>query len=139
MDSNGWEFRTAFLQDKAGNIYEATLNIANGEGRRILYDINNIRKIDTKKESGAHVASAPLPGWAASATDSYGQYNTTLDMESQEGSENFSKKIETSDGRSFSISENADTESAESKDGTGTDGEKQRDAIRRCVETLERA
>ena len=30
----------------AGNIYSATLNIARGNDRNLLYDINNVRKID---------------------------------------------------------------------------------------------
>ena len=51
MDENGWELRTAYLQDSNGNIYQATLNIANGRDRKILYDINNIRKIDQKNRT----------------------------------------------------------------------------------------
>ena len=51
MDENGWTLRTVYLQDKTGAIYEATLNIANGKERRILYDITNIRKIDQKKRT----------------------------------------------------------------------------------------
>ena len=51
MDENGWTHRKTYLQDRDGNIYEATLNIAEGRDRRILYDISNIRKIDTKNEA----------------------------------------------------------------------------------------
>lgn len=51
MDENGWEHRITYLQDANGNIYQATLNIANGRDRRILYDINNIRKIDQKNRT----------------------------------------------------------------------------------------
>ncbi|MGN1122513.1 MAG: hypothetical protein ACI4RV_09110, partial [Eubacteriales bacterium] len=58
MDKDGWEYRKVYLQDKKGNIYEATLNIANSGSRKILYDINRITQIDTKKEtSGGVVAS----------------------------------------------------------------------------------
>ena len=46
MDSKGWELRRTYIQDMAGNIYSATLNIARGNDRNILYDINNVRKID---------------------------------------------------------------------------------------------
>ena len=40
MDENGWIIRTAYLQNKNGDIYEATLNIADGRDRKILYEIN---------------------------------------------------------------------------------------------------
>lgn len=46
MDEKGWIFRKVYLLDRNENIYEATLNIADGRDRKILYDINNIRKID---------------------------------------------------------------------------------------------
>lgn len=49
MDENGWEYRKTYIQDRYGKIYEATLNIANGRDRRILYDINNIRQIDKER------------------------------------------------------------------------------------------
>lgn len=52
MDENGWEYRKAYMEDLDGNIYEATLNIANGRDRRILYAINNIRKIDRRAAHG---------------------------------------------------------------------------------------
>lgn len=61
MDENGWTLRTAFIQDRSGNIYEATLNIANGRDRRILYDISNIRKID-RSATGGDVPSAQKGG-----------------------------------------------------------------------------
>ena len=46
MDENGWELRKTYIQESDGTIYEATLNIANGRDRRILYAISNIRQID---------------------------------------------------------------------------------------------
>lgn len=50
LDENGWELRKVFLEDKIGAIYEATLNIANAkDGRRIIYSISNVKKIDNKK------------------------------------------------------------------------------------------
>lgn len=59
MDEKGWIFRKVYLLDRNENIYEATLNIADGRDRKILYDINNIRKIDIKKGNvGGDVSSA---------------------------------------------------------------------------------
>ena len=52
MDENGWEYRRAYMEDLDGSIYEATLNIANGRDRRILYAINNVRKIDRRAAHG---------------------------------------------------------------------------------------
>lgn len=56
LDENGWELRTVYIQDfKTHEILSAELNIANTrDGRRILYDINNIKKVDD-----GDVASAP--------------------------------------------------------------------------------
>ncbi len=45
------------VQDRAGNIYRTTLNIANGKNGKILYDINNIKKIDKKRTKGGDVPS----------------------------------------------------------------------------------
>lgn len=48
LDENGWEFRTAYAKDKSGRIYEMSLNIGKSrDGRKILYDINNIKEIDS--------------------------------------------------------------------------------------------
>lgn len=57
MDENGWEYRKTYLQDRSGNIYEATLNIADGRDRKILYDINNIRLADKAKSPGERTAA----------------------------------------------------------------------------------
>lgn len=57
MDKNGWTFRHAYLCDIKGNIYEATLNISEGENRRILYRVTNIKEID-KRTAGAKGLSA---------------------------------------------------------------------------------
>ena len=65
LDENGWEYRNAYLIDRKGEIYKATLNIGKSkDGRNILYDINKIsnighgvvfsngvEKIDTKRNS----------------------------------------------------------------------------------------
>ena len=48
LDENGWEFRTAYAKDKKGRVYEMLLNIGKSrDGRKILYDINNIKEIDS--------------------------------------------------------------------------------------------
>ena len=46
LDQNGWEFRKVYLEDTKGVIYEATLNIANGRDKKILYDITKIKEVD---------------------------------------------------------------------------------------------
>ncbi|MBO4914591.1 MAG: hypothetical protein J5449_05230 [Oscillospiraceae bacterium] len=76
MDTNGWDYRKVYLQDKAGNIYEATLNIAKGEDRRILYDINLINKID-KSTGGGVVASTETEGPRSQTPDAFNAYDTT--------------------------------------------------------------
>ena len=57
MDENGWELRTVYLQDQNGNIYEATVYIANGRDRKILYEVNRVHKIDKTKSHGKHTAT----------------------------------------------------------------------------------
>lgn len=47
LDEKGWEFRTAYAKSMDGRIYKMTLNIGKSrDGRKILYDINNIKEID---------------------------------------------------------------------------------------------
>ena len=58
MDSRGWEYRKTYIQDMEGNIYSAKLNIARGNDRNILYDINNVRKIDKGSIADGVVPSA---------------------------------------------------------------------------------
>ena len=58
MDSRGWEYRKTYIQDMEGNIYSAKLNIARGNDRNILYDINNVRKIDEGSIADGVVPSA---------------------------------------------------------------------------------
>ena len=62
MDENGWEHRKTYLQDRSGNIYEATLNIADGRDRKILYDINNVRLVDKAKSPDKHTAAEAKAG-----------------------------------------------------------------------------
>lgn len=48
INENGWKFRTVYAKDKSGRIYEMSLNIGKSrDGRKILYDINNIKEIDS--------------------------------------------------------------------------------------------
>jgi len=61
LDENGWTYRTAYLQTRDGNIYEATLNIANGRDRDILYAISNVKQID-KSVTGGVVPSTGTEG-----------------------------------------------------------------------------
>lgn len=47
LDENGWEYRSAYIVSSNGFIYNITLNIAKSrDGRNILYDVNNIKKLD---------------------------------------------------------------------------------------------
>lgn len=62
LDEHGWRYRTVYLQDRDGNIYTAVLNIADGRDRLILYDVNNIRKIDKAKTPPAGVVSSAVSG-----------------------------------------------------------------------------
>ena len=57
MDENGWIIRTAYLQNKNGAIYEATLNIADGRDRKILYEVNKVHQVDKTKIPGEHTAT----------------------------------------------------------------------------------
>ncbi len=46
LDENGWKFYKVILSQTNGNVFEATINVAQTQdGRNILYDINNIKKI----------------------------------------------------------------------------------------------
>ena len=57
MDQNGWTLRKVHLCDIKGNIFEATLNIAEArDGRRIIYDISLVRQID-RRTAGGYVPS----------------------------------------------------------------------------------
>ena len=55
MDENDCDYRKTYIEDLHGNIYEATLNIANGRDRRIIYEINNFRQIDKRRTSDGAV------------------------------------------------------------------------------------
>lgn len=89
MDSRGWEYRKTYVQDTAGNIYSATLNIARGNDRNILYDINNVRKIDEGSIAGGVVSSARRSG-----RDSLTSHNASSPSSVAQSAENFKRENE---------------------------------------------
>lgn len=88
MDSRGWEHRKTYIQDAAGNIYSATLNIARGNDRNILYDINNVRRIDEGSIAGGAVSSARRSG-----RDSLTSHNASSDGRIAQNDRNVKKKF----------------------------------------------
>ena len=62
LDQNGWLYRRVYIVNRDGVIYDATLNIADGRERRIIYDINNIRAIDKRKETAHGVVPSTENG-----------------------------------------------------------------------------
>lgn len=88
MDSRGWEHRKTYVQDAAGNIYSATLNIARGNDRNILYDINNVRRIDEGSIAGGAVSSARRSG-----RDSLTSHNASSDGRIAQNDRNVKKKF----------------------------------------------
>ena len=88
MDSKGWEHRKAFIQDMQGEIYSATLNIARGNERNILYAINNVRKIDKGSTAGGVVSSARRSG-----RDSLTSHNASSDGRIAQNDRNVKKKF----------------------------------------------
>lgn len=88
MDSRGWEYRKTYVQDTAGNIYSATLNIARGNDRNILYDINNVRRIDEGSIAGGVVSSARRSG-----RDSLTSHNASSDGRIAQNDRNVKKKF----------------------------------------------
>ena len=88
MDSKGWELRRTYIQDMAGNIYSATLNIARGNDRNLLYDINNVRRIDEGSTAGGVVSSARRSG-----RDSLTSHNASSDGRIAQNDRNVKKKF----------------------------------------------
>ena len=74
LDQNGWDLRKTFIVDQKGEIYQAILNIGNArDGRKILYAINNIRKIDkTKALPAAQVSSSGTGGTRTTSRNASG-------------------------------------------------------------------
>ena len=88
MDSKGWELRRTYIQDMAGNIYSATLNIARGNDRKLLYDINNVRRIDKGSTAGGDVSSARRSG-----RDSLTSHNASSDGRIAQNDRNIKKRF----------------------------------------------
>lgn len=97
MDENGWRYRTVYLQDMSGNIYIATLNIADGKNGRILYDINNIRKLDnSKREATGGVVPSAVSGGARSTSHSF-SLRESIQQKSPNVKQKFSVEEETAE------------------------------------------
>ena len=76
---NKWEQWTSYIQDKSGNVWAATLHVANASsGMKYLYDIDPIKEVspaeDTKKVGQRGNSRTSL--LAHSITDSAGNVNT---------------------------------------------------------------
>lgn len=122
MDENGWRYRTVYLQDMSGNIFTATLNIANGRNGGILYDINNIRKVDNaKRETTGGVVPSAVSGGARSTSHSFssdssiqqGQKNVkqnfSLDEDIAELDEAYSRRMAEADEAQETAKDDSDT------------------------------
>lgn len=81
LDENGWINRTVYLMDIKGDIFEATLNIADGRDRKILYDISKIKKVDV-----AEVASFK------GSSQNHDFYNNIITDEKEKSNKKFSLK-----------------------------------------------
>lgn len=88
MDSKGWELRRTYIQDMAGNICSATLNIARGNDRNLLYDINNVRRTDEGSIAGGVVSSARRSG-----RNSLTSHNASSDRRIAQNDRNVKKKF----------------------------------------------
>ena len=88
LDENGWIYRHVFVVDRKGVIYDALLNIADGRDRRIIYEINNIRAIDKRKETAHGVVPSTEIGRGSHIKDS----SSKRTIQQKEGSvkQNFS-------------------------------------------------
>ena len=70
---NDWEYWSTYIQDKNNTIWKATLNIANSaDGRKILYDIDPIKKV------GQSVESDTIPTNTIKAQNSFGVNNYSM-------------------------------------------------------------
>ncbi len=65
LDNNGqnnWDKRTVFIQEKNKTVWKATLNIANSaDGRKILYDIDPIKKVEGAKNVANTSTTTNIP------------------------------------------------------------------------------
>ena len=96
---NDWEYWTAYIQDKSGNIWEATLNIANAaDGRKILYDIGPI------KNAGRAIELAAIP-----ANNSVAQSASAVNPQNAEITDAQNEKgLDREQEATFSLSRNSE-------------------------------
>ena len=105
---NKWEQWTSYIQDKSGNVWAATLHVANArDGLKYLYDINPIKAVnpaeDTKKVERRGKSRTPL--LAHSITGSAENVNTKSEKNSARDVAEDNKTAETYFGRTYRISE----------------------------------
>lgn len=101
MDENGWILRKTYLQTLDGDIYEATLNIADGRDRKILYEINQVHWVD-KKETSASIPSTDNSQRSRYQEPGMGGAQSEVYADSVPNTE---QKVKGNKGRQYSISE----------------------------------
>ncbi|MCD8180979.1 MAG: hypothetical protein LUF26_05810, partial [Firmicutes bacterium] len=96
LDENGWEFKKAYMQDKNGNIYETTLNIAKAhDGRKILYSLSNTKKIDVGDVSSTRKTQEGLAHNHLSSDNSISNSEENVKYSAKENSENNAAQTKT--------------------------------------------
>ncbi len=94
LDGNGqnnWEYWQTYVQDKSGDVWQATLNIANAEtGEKILYDVNPIKKVGQSVKSDT---SLPFVGQSVKSDTS------STDNSISNSGENVNTKFSLSDSQ----------------------------------------
>lgn len=91
LDENGWIIRTAYLQKENGEIYEATLHIADGRNGLTLYQINKVHMIDKAKSPSEHTATDENQRFRYRKPEAGGTQSEALTSVSEEG-ENVKEK-----------------------------------------------
>lgn len=104
---NKWEQWTSYIQDKSGNVWAATLHVANAtDGLKYLYDIDPIKAVNlaenTKKVGQRGTSRNSLP--AHNITDSAENVNTKI-KKSERDVVADNKTAEAYFGRTYKISE----------------------------------
>lgn len=104
---NTWEQWTSYIQDKSGNVWAATLHVANAtDGLKYLYDIDPIKAVNlaenTKKVGQRGTSRNSLP--AHNITDSAENVNTKI-KKSERDVVADNKTAEAYFGRTYKISE----------------------------------
>lgn len=105
---NNWEQWTSYIQDKSGNVWVATLHIANADsGLKYLYDIAPIKEanpVESIKKAGQR-GNSRTSLLAHSITDSAENVNTKSEKNSARDVAEDNKTAETYFGRTYRISE----------------------------------